>query len=104
MADEYRVDLGELETVVRKLKDLQRDMDGPGQKVKYGTTLPQGAFGAGDFQEAHQLSASHDRMQSYMSQVVTALNDLIRDFGDKTERSRGAYEDREQEVKSAMRS
>lgn len=37
-----------------------------------------------------------------MSQVINALQDLIHRFGEKTEASRGAYEDQEHETKTSM--
>ncbi|KAA6214396.1 hypothetical protein CP973_35450 [Streptomyces albofaciens JCM 4342] len=101
MGEQYRVDLHELDSVVRKLKGLQGDMDEPGQKVKYGTNIPKSAFGS-NFNEASELGQAHDKMQHYMTQVVDALQDLIREFGEKAERSRGAYEDREQEARTSM--
>ncbi|MFF8784160.1 hypothetical protein [Streptomyces sp. NPDC015125] len=102
MGEQFRVDLDELDSVVRKLKQLRGDMDKPSQKMKYSTAIPKSAFGS-SFNEAESISASHDKMQEYMSQVITALHKLITEFGDKTERSRGAYEDQEQETKASMR-
>ncbi|MEV5598974.1 hypothetical protein [Streptomyces sp. NPDC052496] len=101
MGEQYKVDLHELDNVVRQLKRLQADMDEPSQKVKYSTTIPKSAFGS-NFIEASDLSSAHDDMQDYMAQTVKALQDLIRDFGDKTERSRGAYEDQEHNAKVSM--
>ncbi|MFH8406765.1 hypothetical protein ACH4FX_18505 [Streptomyces sp. NPDC018019] len=101
MGEQYKVDLHELDNVVRQLKRLQADMDEPSQKVKYSTTIPKSAFGS-NFLEASELSTAHDDMQGYMAQTVKALQDLIRDFGDKTERSRGAYEDQEHDTKVSM--
>lgn len=101
MGEQYRVDLHELDSVVRKLKGLQGDMDEPNQKVKYSTSIPKSAFGS-NFNEAAKIATAHDEMQNYMSQVVDALQSLIKDFGEKAERSRGAYEDREQETRSTM--
>ncbi|MFH8347961.1 hypothetical protein [Streptomyces sp. NPDC018045] len=103
MGEQYRVDLHELDSVVRKLKGLQGDMDEPSQKVKYSTNVPKSAFGS-NFNEAEKIAAAHDDMQHYMAQVVDALQDLIKDFGEKAERSRGAYEDREQEARTSMKS
>ncbi|MFH8568921.1 hypothetical protein [Streptomyces sp. NPDC017993] len=102
MGEQFRVDLDELDSVVRQLKHLRGDMDEPSQKVKYSTAIPKSAFGS-KFDEAHELAESHDKMQHYMTQVITALHELITDFGDKTERSRGAYEDQEHETKASMR-
>ncbi|WP_407550273.1 hypothetical protein QOM21_14290 [Streptomyces sp. Pv4-95] len=101
MAERFKVDLDELDGVVRQLKRLQGDMDEPSQKVKYSTNIPKSAFG-GEFIERGKLANAHDQMQGYMTDVITALQDLIRDFGDKTEASRGAYEDQEHNAKTSM--
>ncbi len=71
MGEQYRVDLHELDSVVRKLKSLQGDMDEPSQKVKYSTSIPKSAFGS-NFNEAAKIATAHDEMQNYMSQVVDA--------------------------------
>ncbi|MCB5909541.1 hypothetical protein [Streptomyces pinistramenti] len=101
MGEQFKVDLDELDGVVRQLKHLQGDMDDPSQKIKYSTAIPKSAFGS-DFLEATDISKAHDEMQSYMTEVITALQDLIKNFGEKTERSRGAYEDQEHETRSSM--
>ncbi|REK84868.1 hypothetical protein DY245_40800 [Streptomyces inhibens] len=101
MAEQFKVDLDELDSVVRQLKHLRGDMDEPSQKMKYSTAIPKSAFGV-DFLEAGKLASAHDDMQSYMSQVIDALQDLIHKFGEKTEASRGAYEDQEHQAKTSM--
>ncbi|MFI0213024.1 hypothetical protein [Streptomyces lydicus] len=101
MSERFKVDLDELDSVVRQLRHLRADMDEPSQKVKYSTTIPKSAFGV-NFLEAGKLAEAHDDMQSYMSQVINALQDLIHKFGEKTEASRGAYEDQEHETKASM--
>ncbi|MYT33298.1 MULTISPECIES: hypothetical protein [unclassified Streptomyces] len=98
MTERFRVDLEELDVVVRQLRHLQRDMDDPAQTVTYNTTIPKPAFGKG-FLEAGQLADAHDGMQTYMADVLGALQDLIGTFGEKTEASRGAYEDQEHEAR-----
>lgn len=82
VGEKFQVDLDELDGVVRRLKHLQADMDEPNQKIKYSTTIPKSAFGIG-FDEAEDISSAHDEMQNYMTQVIAALQDLIRDFGGK---------------------
>ncbi|MGW1375323.1 hypothetical protein ACWD6P_13755 [Streptomyces sp. NPDC002446] len=101
MSERFKVDLDELDSVVRQLRRLRADMDEPSQKVKYSTAIPKSAFGV-DFLEAGELAKAHDDMQSYMSQVINALQDLIHKFGEKTEASRGAYEDQEHATKTSM--
>lgn len=75
MSERFKVDLDELDGVVRQLRRLRADMDEPSQKVKYSTTIPASAFGV-DFLEAGKLAKAHDGMQEYMSQVINALQDL----------------------------
>lgn len=101
MSERFKVDLDELDGVVRQLRRLRADMDEPSQKVKYSTTIPRSAFGS-DFLEAGDLAGAHDGMQEYMSEVVNALQDLIHKFGEKTEASRGAYEDQEHQTQTSM--
>ncbi|MER7984108.1 hypothetical protein ABTY53_00665 [Streptomyces noursei] len=98
MAEQFRVDLEELDVVVRQLRHLQRDMDDPTQTVTYNTAIPRSAFGT-NFVEAGKLAGAHDGMQAYLSDVLGALQDLIRTFGEKTEASRGAYEDQEHDAR-----
>ncbi|MCE4943134.1 hypothetical protein LVX13_08330 [Streptomyces albulus] len=98
MAEQFKVDLEELDVVVRQLRHLQRDMDDPTQTVAYNTTIPRSAFGI-NFIEAGRLAGAHDGMQAYLSDVLGALQDLIRTFGEKTEASRGAYEDQEHDAR-----
>ncbi|WP_399086865.1 hypothetical protein ACGH2B_09210 [Streptomyces sp. BBFR2] len=76
-------------------------MDEPNEKIKYSTVIPKSAFGV-NFNEAEDISSAHDKMHDYMAQVIAALQDLMRDFGGKAERSHGAYDDQEQETKSSM--
>ncbi|MFG2093824.1 hypothetical protein [Streptomyces sp. NPDC048612] len=101
MSERFKVDLDELDSVVRQLRRLRADMDEPSQKVKYSTTLTKAAFGE-NFLEATDLGGAHDDMQTYMSDVIKALQDLIHKFGEKTEASRGAYEDQEHQTKNSM--
>ncbi|MEV5121625.1 hypothetical protein AB0K49_02265 [Streptomyces decoyicus] len=101
MGKHFKVDLDELDGVVRQLRHLQGDMDETGQKVKYGTNIPKSAFGV-NFGEAEEVSGAHDRMQTYLKDVVKALQDLTHNFGQKTEASRGAYEDQDHETKISM--
>ncbi|MFJ6746875.1 hypothetical protein ACIQNI_01585 [Streptomyces sp. NPDC091266] len=101
MGEQFKVDLDELDSVVRQLRRLQADMDKPSQKVKYSTAIPTSAFGV-NFLESGKIAKAHDGMQEYMSEVVHALQELIRKFGEKAEASRGAYEDQEQTTKASM--
>ncbi|MEU9111791.1 hypothetical protein AB0D04_08385 [Streptomyces sp. NPDC048483] len=101
MGKHFKVDLDELDGVVRQLRHLQGDMDETSQKVEYGTNIPKSAFGV-DFGEAEELSHAHDRMQTYLTDVIKALNHLTHQFSGKTEASRGAYEDQDHQTKASM--
>ncbi len=101
MTEKFKVDLDELDDVVRQLKRLRKEMDEPSQKVKFSTHIPDSAFG-GDFIERGKLAGAHDRMQGYMTDVIDALQDVIHEFGEKTEASRGGYEDQEHRTKTSM--
>ncbi|MFJ9415806.1 MULTISPECIES: hypothetical protein [unclassified Streptomyces] len=101
MGKSFKVNIDELDGVVRQLRRLQGDMDQTSQKVKYSTNIPKSAFGI-NFLEAGEISGAHDQMQGYLSDVVSALQDLIHKFGEKTEASRGAYEDQEHGTKVSM--
>ncbi|KIZ14487.1 hypothetical protein [Streptomyces natalensis] len=101
MNKDFRVDLDELDGVVRQLRHLQGDMDETSQKVKYSTNIPKSSFGV-NFLEVDDISQAHDKMQGYLSDVVHALQDLMHTFGEKTEASRGAYEDQEHQTKVSM--
>ncbi|BCK69052.1 hypothetical protein CP981_24195 [Streptomyces platensis] len=101
MGKHFKVDLDELDGVVRQLRHLQHDMNETGQNVEYGTNIPKSAFGI-NFGEAEEVSHAHDRMQTYLKDVVKALQDLTHKFGEKTESSRGAYEDQDHETKVSM--
>lgn len=72
MGKHFKVDLDELDGVVRQLRHLQHDMSETGQNVEYGTNVPKSAFGV-NFGEADDVSHAHDRMQTYLKDVVKAL-------------------------------
>lgn len=92
--DQYRVDLSELDGVVKRLKRLDKQMDGPAEKAKYGVTIPKGALGS-NFIESTDLSSAHDEMEAYMDKTVTRLQKFISDFGLKADQTHGAYSDAE---------
>lgn len=92
--DQYRVDLSELDGIVKRLRRLDKQMDGPAEKAKYGVTLPKGALGTG-FMESSDLAEAHDKMETYMDQTMTKLQKFIADFGKKANQAHGAYSDAE---------
>ncbi|MCZ2526222.1 MULTISPECIES: hypothetical protein [Streptomyces] len=100
---EFEVDLSELDNVVRQLRNVQKDMGSSASKAKYATVLPEGSLGNKDFHEAQELHGAHDKMQGYLTSALNALQNFIEEFGDKTDKTRGAYEDAEYATQSAMK-
>lgn len=92
--DQYRVDLSELDGIVKRLRHLDKQMDGPSEKAKYGVAIPKSALGTG-FLESTDLSNAHDEMETYMDQTMTKLQKFISDFGTKANQAHGAYSDAE---------
>ncbi|MDH6577169.1 hypothetical protein [Kitasatospora sp. MAP5-34] len=96
MSDGYRVNTDELEAVVKRLRALQQSLGQTADKTKYNTVLVQDDFG-GNFVEAQQLYAQHDAMQQSLTAMVTNLDNLINDFGDKTHTVNTSYRSLEQD-------
>ncbi|MFJ4716080.1 hypothetical protein [Streptomyces sp. NPDC088785] len=97
MADGYEVDLDALDQVVKELNQVLKDMEGPKQKAKYGTDVPDGALGKG-FSEAQELYDAHEKMKTKIqSEMIEKIEDLVDKFGRKTEKARGVYQDAEAE-------
>lgn len=96
MADEqYGVDLSALDQVVKELNEVLRDMGGPKTKAEYNTYIPKTALGNG-FVEAETIFNAHDEKKAFIKdKVLKEIEDLIDDFGKKTEKTRGAYDDAE---------
>jgi hypothetical protein len=98
---EMRVDLSELEETVRKLGRVKTAMDGSVTKSKYGTNLPDGALGV-DFTEERDLTKAHSEMKKHIEEIVDYLNGVIDDFGTKTKKAHGKYQDAEHDAKNGM--
>ncbi len=101
MSDGYRVNTDELEAVVSRLRALQQNLGQTADKTKYNTVLVQDDFG-GNFVEAQQLYAQHDAMQRSLADMVTNLDNLINDFGDKTHAVNTSYKGLEQDSVTTM--
>ncbi|WP_420035849.1 hypothetical protein ACN2WE_29620 [Streptomyces sp. cg28] len=104
--DGYKVDLSALDNVIKKLNGIIGDLGKTGQDTKHKTVLPAGALGLGScdapFQEADDLSTAHDDMKKYLESVVYHLEEVMDDFGAKTKRAHGAYQDAEADTASAV--
>ncbi|MET8475340.1 hypothetical protein ABZY90_28405 [Streptomyces sp. NPDC006422] len=99
--DGYKVDLSALDNVIRKLNGVIGDLGKASTDTKHKTYLPKGALGVG-FDEAEKLTAAHDDMKKYLEDVVTHLESVMDDFGTKTKRAHGAYQDAEADTASSV--
>ncbi|MFI5757329.1 hypothetical protein [Streptomyces sp. NPDC051569] len=67
----------------------------------YSTYLPPGALGKG-FGEASNLHIAHDEMKAHLEDVVKHIHGLVDEFGTKTRKTHGAYQDQDAAVKASM--
>ncbi|MEU0944690.1 hypothetical protein ABZ379_18100 [Streptomyces canus] len=102
MAEQYKVDLSEIEGTITKLNGVLKDMSTSKASCQNKTYLPKGALGTG-FGEAETLYAAHDQMKTVLEGVVQYLEDLLDDFGQKTKKTHDAFSDAEAENYSAFR-
>ncbi|MDQ0764294.1 hypothetical protein [Streptomyces canus] len=102
MAEQYRVDLSEIEGTITKLNGVLKDMSTSKASCQNKTYLPKGALGTG-FGEAETLYTAHDQMKTVLEGVVQYLEDLLDDFGQKTKKTHDAFSDAEAENYSAFR-
>ncbi len=98
---EYGVDLDALDQVVKELNHVIKEMGTPKNHTKNSTYLPKGALGEG-FKEAPQLYAAHDKMKASIEGLVDLIENLVNQFGEKSHKTRGAYQDAEAENKVKM--
>lgn len=98
---EMRVDLSELEETVRKLGRVKSAMGESVTKSQYNTYLPPGALGKG-FAEQTDLDTAHAEMKSHIEDIIKVINGVIDDFGTKTKKAHGKYQDAEYEAKHGM--
>lgn len=95
----YKVDLDALDQVVKELNQVLKDMGGPKQKAANNTYLPPGVLGKG-FPEQDQLRAAHAKMQDFIEKnVIDLIEDLVDDFGEKSKKTKEAYDDAEADNK-----
>ncbi|NUP19274.1 MAG: hypothetical protein HOZ81_24930 [Streptomyces sp.] len=106
MSNGMRVDLSELDEVIRKLWRLLDDMDKAGNTSKYDTAIPEHAFGqtGGEvmFQEAKNLHGAAAEMKTKIEGIIKKLHELIDDFSTKTSKVRDKYNNEEHEIKKAV--
>lgn len=98
---EMRVDLDELDETVRKLNRVTSAMGNSVTKTKYNTFLPKGALGQG-FEEQTKLDQAHAEMKSHIEEIVHVIEKLVDDFGTKTKKTHGNYQNAEHDAKHGM--
>lgn len=101
MADQYRVDLSEIEGTITKLNRVLKDMSTSSQSTKNKTYLPQGALGTG-FGEAKALYDAHEVMKERLYEIVAYLEEVLDDFGQKTKKTHDSFSDAEAENYAAF--
>lgn len=96
MSNGMRVDLSELDNVIRKLNGLLSDMDKANTKAKYETDIPSTAFGSMKFLESNELHSAHQKQKTRIEKIIKDLHQLIDDFGKSTSKVRDKYNNQEQ--------
>ncbi|GAU70037.1 hypothetical protein SSP35_16_00320 [Streptomyces sp. NBRC 110611] len=91
---QYRVDLDELDQVIRKLNHVLKEMGDSTSTAENSTYLPQGSLGEG-FKEATVLYAAHDKVKADIQKMMKMVEGLVDTFGTKSSKVRGAYQDAE---------
>ncbi|WP_031484919.1 WXG100 family type VII secretion target [Streptomyces bicolor] len=101
MAEQYKVDLSEIEGTITKLNGVIKDMTTSKSSCMGKTYLPQGALGTG-FGEAEALYKAHEAMKERLYEIVAHLEEVLDDFGTKTKRTHDAFSDAEAENYAAF--
>lgn len=101
MANGYRVNTDELEAVVTRLRNLQRNLGETAGKATYNTVLAASDVGW-DFPEAHELHGAHTRMKASLEELIRKLEAMIDDFGGKTKAVTDSYRESEYSIRTAM--
>ncbi|AIA06255.1 hypothetical protein ACWEQ8_16665 [Streptomyces noursei] len=97
--EQYGVDLDALDQLVKELNQILKDMGGPNNRAKNQTYLPPKALG-NSFGEQKDLHNAHTEMQQYIQEkIVKKITDLIDEFGQKSKKTKEAYDDAEQRNK-----
>ncbi|CAL9405513.1 hypothetical protein SUDANB6_01546 [Streptomyces sp. enrichment culture] len=101
MAEQYRVDLSEIEGTITRLNQVLKDMGRSSSNCKNNTYLPQGALGTG-FEEADALYSAHAQMKRVLEKIVEHLEEVLDDFGRKTKKTHDAFADAEADTYAAF--
>jgi hypothetical protein len=101
VTDGYRVDTNELEAVVTRLRNLQKNLGETAGKAKYNTVLQISDVGW-DFSEANELHTAHANMKASLEDLIKNLESLIDDFSGKTQTVTNSYKESEYQIQAAM--
>lgn len=99
---DLKVDLSALEGVVTQLNQIISKLGETTSNSRYQTYLADGALGSADFAEANDLHLAHTEMKQHLEDIVTHIHGLMDDFGTKTKKTHGAYQDQEADITSVM--
>ncbi|MER6052564.1 hypothetical protein K2224_34385 (plasmid) [Streptomyces sp. BHT-5-2] len=106
MADQYRVDLSALEDTIRKLNGILRDLGSAHSDARYKTSLSSNALGtsvgAHEFKEANTLNQAHTQMKNAIESIVEHLHEVTNEFGTKTKKVHGNYQNQEADTAANM--
>ena len=101
MADQYRVDLSELDSTITKLNRVIGSLGETKSNAQHSTHLPAGALGHG-FDEAHGLAQAHAEMKAHLEEIVDHLHEVMDEFGSKTKKVHDNYQESDYEAQSNM--
>lgn len=96
MSNGMRVDLSELDNVIRKLNGLLSDMDKANTKAKYETDIPSTAFGSMEFKESNVLHKATQDQKTKIENLIRDLHGVIDKFSTSTSKVRDKYSNQEQ--------
>ncbi|MFH8570671.1 hypothetical protein [Streptomyces sp. NPDC017993] len=106
MGEQYRVDLSALEETIRKLNNVLKDLGNANADTRYKTSLSPNALGAdapgANFLEAQKLTDAHKQMKTHIEEVVQHLHDVTDEFGTKTKKVHGNYQNQEADTSTNM--
>lgn len=101
VADQYRVDLSELDSTIKKLNNVISSLGRTSSHTKYGTHLPKGALGHA-FEEADDLARAHEEMKAHLEEIVDHLHQVMDEFGSKTKKVHDNYQESDYEAQASM--
>lgn len=97
----YRVDVAALEQVVTRLNAVAADLGPAGDRAAYNTTIGSRTLGSG-FEGAAGLLATHDAMQSWITEMISALRGFIEEYGGRTKQVAADYGDLEAQTAQSL--